>query len=61
LNAALIAAIFPGEIHGILSHHVFEPNTFSERLQQQGAVLVPPQGTGIGYDDLLETLDWKSN
>jgi len=33
---------------------------FIERIEADGARLLPPRGTGIGFDDLLERLPWKS-
>lgn len=44
---------------GLLTHHLYETNAFSERLATVNTVLVPPGGTGLGFDDLLESLDWK--
>ena len=45
--------------HGLLTHVLYEPNEFSERLGIDGMRLAPPGGTGIGFDDLLETLPWR--
>ena len=42
-----------------MTHLLFERNDFSERLQVDGARLVTPQGTGIGFDDLLQRVSWK--
>lgn len=55
-NAVEAASV---ETCGLLTHTVYEPNAFSERLGTHGPVLVPPQGTGLGFDDLLEALDWQ--
>jgi O-succinylbenzoate synthase len=44
---------------GLLSHHAYEANEFSERLVTRDAVLAAPGGTGLGFDDLLERVDWK--
>lgn len=44
---------------GLLSHHLFEKNEFSERIRSDGPVLMPPDGSGVGFDDLLERLPWK--
>ena len=43
---------------GLFTHVLYEPNAFSERLRADGARLLPPEGTGIGFDDLLEDLPW---
>jgi len=45
---------------GLLSHTAYKKNPFSERFQIVNERLVPDQsGTGIGYDDLLENMNWK--
>jgi o-succinylbenzoate synthase len=44
---------------GLLSHRCFEKNAFSEQLRVIGSVLQVPEGTGLGFDDLLEALPWK--
>jgi O-succinylbenzoate synthase len=44
---------------GLLSHEAYNQNPFSERFQLKGACLcVPTQGTGFGFDDLLEKTAW---
>lgn len=63
LGAALVAAQNAGRVDprcGLLTHLLYEPDAFSDRLCVNGARLVPPaSGTGIGFDDLLERLPWK--
>ena len=44
---------------GLLTHRCFESDPFFERLRCDGPRLVPPGGTGLGFDDLLEGLPWK--
>lgn len=44
---------------GLLTHVLFEPDAFLERMQTNGPYLVPPGGTGLGFDDMLEQLPWK--
>jgi O-succinylbenzoate synthase len=39
---------------GLVTHVLFEPNAFSERLRLDGARLIP-----ASFDDLLESVDWK--
>jgi O-succinylbenzoate synthase len=56
--AANIIGATTVETCGLLTHDVYEPNAFSERLKTNGPVLIPPEGTGIGFDDLLENLPW---
>lgn len=43
---------------GLMTHHLFERNAFSERLGD-GAAFLPPSGYGLGFDDLLEALPWR--
>jgi O-succinylbenzoate synthase len=45
---------------GLMTHVLYEPDAFIERIERDGARLVPPRGTGIGFDDLLEKLQWTS-
>ncbi|HEV7923104.1 MAG TPA: hypothetical protein VGR02_20160 [Thermoanaerobaculia bacterium] len=59
LHAAYIAAQHATDICGLVTHVLYEPNEFSESLRLDGARLVPPSGTGIGFDDALERLAWK--
>ncbi len=44
---------------GLLTHRCFESDPFFERLRCDGPRLLPPGGTGLGFDDLLEALPWK--
>jgi len=44
---------------GLITHVLFEPDPFIERMRIDGTRLVPPGGTGWGFDDLLETLPWR--
>src|SRR5439155_23755503 len=60
LGAAFIAATHDVGVCGLITHVLFEPNAFSERLRIDGTRLVPPSGTGIGFDDLLQKLPWRS-
>jgi o-succinylbenzoate synthase len=43
---------------GLFTHALYEPDAFIERIRADGARLLPPEGTGIGFDDLLEDLPW---
>lgn len=45
---------------GLMTHVLYEPDAFFERVERDGARLLPPGGTGLGFDDLLERLPWKS-
>jgi O-succinylbenzoate synthase len=59
LHAAAVAARCATNTRcGLVTHVLFEPNAFSERLALDGARLVPPGGPGIGFEELLEGLEW---
>jgi O-succinylbenzoate synthase len=45
---------------GLITHVLYEPDPFIERMQLDGTCLVPPDGTGWGFDDLLEKLPWRA-
>ncbi|HEX7149956.1 MAG TPA: enolase C-terminal domain-like protein [Thermoanaerobaculia bacterium] len=45
--------------NGLFTHVAYEANAFSERITADGARLLPPEGTGLGFDDLLRSLPWK--
>jgi o-succinylbenzoate synthase len=45
---------------GLMTHVLYEPDAFFERVERDGARLLPPHGTGLGFDDLLEHLPWTS-
>lgn len=59
-GAAYVAASHATSTHcGLMTHVLYEPDAFIERVERDGARLLPPKGTGIGFDDLLENLPWK--
>ena len=43
---------------GLFTHALYEPDSFLERIEADGARLLAPAGTGVGFDDLLEDLQW---
>lgn len=45
--------------NGLCTHVLYEPDAFIERIRMDGARLLPPEGTGIGFDDLLAELSWE--
>jgi O-succinylbenzoate synthase len=60
-GAAYIAATNPVNARcGLFTHVLYEADAFLERVRSDGARLLPPGGTGIGFDDLLEQLSWTS-
>jgi o-succinylbenzoate synthase len=44
---------------GLFTHVLYENDPFLERVRVQGARLLPVEGTGIGFDDLLQALPWR--
>lgn len=44
---------------GLMTHVLYEPDAFIERMRRDGARLLPAGGTGIGFDDLLDALPWQ--
>jgi len=45
--------------HGLATHTLFERDPFFEQLSLSGGRLSAVEGTGLGFDDLLEGLPWK--
>ena len=60
-RAALAAKEYPGMVDtcGLMTHGLFEPNEFIERMGEVTPNFPIPQGTGLGFDDLLENLPWQ--
>lgn len=44
---------------GLITHVLYENDPFIERMRIDGTRLVPPEGPGWGFDDLLENLPWQ--
>lgn len=60
-GAAYVAATHTTSARcGLMTHVLYEPDAFIERVEHDGARLLPPKGTGLGFDDLLENLPWKT-
>jgi O-succinylbenzoate synthase len=59
-EAARLGLLFPGMVGacGLQTHHLFEPNPFTEMLGAWSPVFQPPPGNGLGFDDLLDELPW---
>lgn len=45
---------------GCLTSSLYESNPFSERMRTHGPLFAPVMGTGIGFDDLLESQAWMT-
>lgn len=59
-EAARLSLQFPGLVGlcGLQTHHLFEPDAFSEWLGPWLPVFQPPAGFGLGFDELLDELPW---
>ena len=60
-EAGRLALQFPGLVGvcGLQTHHLFEPNAFTEALGPWTPEFHPASGKGLGFDGLLEKLPWK--
>lgn len=59
-EAARLQLTFRGLVGkcGLQTHHLFQPDAFSEYLGDWSPRFQPPGGTGLGFDDLLAALPW---
>lgn len=59
-EAARLGLQLPGLVGlcGLQTHHLFEPDAFTEMLGPWSPVFQPPAGNGLGFDDLLDALPW---
>ncbi len=59
-EAARLELQFPGLVGlcGLQTHHLFEPDAFSEMLGPWAPEFKVPDGRGLGFDDLLDSLPW---
>jgi len=59
-EAARLELIFPGLVGlcGLQTHHLFEPDAFSEGLGPWSPEFKAPPGTGLGFNDALDALPW---
>ena len=59
-EAARLELQFPGLVGmcGLQTHHLFEPDAFTEMLGPWSPEFQVPDGLGLGFDDLLEALPW---
>jgi O-succinylbenzoate synthase len=60
-EAGRLGVFFPGitDICGLQTHHLFEKSAFSERLGAWKPEFQAPEGSGLGFNDLLEELPWR--
>lgn len=59
-EAARLGLQFPGlpGLCGLHTHHLFEPNEFTEMLGDWSPSFKIPDGLGLGFDQLLESQPW---
>lgn len=59
-EAARLELQFPGltGMCGLQTHHLFEPDEFTETLGPWSPEFKIPEGTGLGFNDLLDALPW---
>lgn len=59
-EAARLGLQFPGLVGmcGLQTHHLFEPDEFTEALGPWSPEFKVPDGTGLGFDDMLDALPW---
>ncbi|RYD33091.1 MAG: hypothetical protein EOP87_11645 [Verrucomicrobiaceae bacterium] len=59
-EAARLELQFPGLVGlcGLQTHHLFEPDEFSEALGPWSPDFKIPDGLGLGFDDLLDAQPW---
>ena len=60
-EAGRLCLQFPGLVGmcGLQTHHLFEPDAFTEALGPWTPEFHPAPGSGLGFDDLLAKLPWK--
>ncbi|MGA0846005.1 MAG: enolase C-terminal domain-like protein [Luteolibacter sp.] len=60
-EAARLSLQFPGLVAecGLQTHHLFEPDAFTDLLGDWTPLFQPPPGNGLGFDDLLDELPWS--
>lgn len=60
LQAAELKKFYPNTLLdcGCLSLRLYKPNEFSNRVQTTGPFLKEIPGTGIGFNELLEKIEW---
>lgn len=46
-------------VAGLMTHGLFEPDAFIERMGPTQPEWRSPAGTGLGFDDLIEQLNWE--
>lgn len=44
---------------GLQHHDIYEGFTFQDAIRNDGPFIVPPEGHGIGFDQLLDKQDWQ--
>lgn len=60
-SAASLKELYPSQVEycGLLSHQCYQPDPFIRCIHSAGPRLIPPQGTGFGFNALLEEVPWR--
>ncbi|HET7433188.1 MAG TPA: hypothetical protein VFN10_00600 [Thermoanaerobaculia bacterium] len=60
MHAAYVAATHDVSPRcGLFTHVLYEADAFLDAVRADGARLRPPEGTGLGFDELLARVPWK--
>jgi O-succinylbenzoate synthase len=62
-EAARLGLQFPGlpGLCGLHTHHLFEPDAFTDALGEWSPKFKVPNGLGLGFDGLLDSMPWTQN
>lgn len=60
--AAKLKVLYPKQVDfcGLLTHKCYQSTPFVDAISASGAMLSPPNGTGFGFNHLLEELPWQN-
>jgi O-succinylbenzoate synthase len=61
MGAAYVAAAHRDRLSprcGLFTHPLFEADPFLDAIRSKGSTILAPEGTGIGFDEQLERLNW---
>lgn len=60
-EAAMALWNSPGRVGvcGLLTHNLFEGDAFCDAVRTKGPRLKAPSGTGLGFDELIASLEWE--
>lgn len=60
--AAKLKARYPLQMGycGLLTHHCYQSDPFIDAVKARGPQLFPPEGTGFGFNTLLNEIKWQN-